>query len=113
MAQVFYYNPDGTINRVEVVPDPPKFPVRLSKTAFMDHTIEHLGSIDRFMQVFEACRDSTHPTYGPTLRYAYERYKAATILDKDVAAQLFSVMRLAGLITQKELDDEIDNWPEQ
>ena len=79
----------------------------LTKTGFLDHAETELGSVDRVIEVLEGARDSS----TKSVRYAYQRYEAATLFDKTKATGFFDGLQTASILTESERNKLVTNWP--
>ena len=82
-------------------------PLDLTKTSFLDHAETELGSVDRVIEVLEGARDSS----TKSVRYAYQRYEAATLFDKTKATGFFDGLQTASILTESERNKLVTNWP--
>lgn len=108
-------HPDfGQVTEYEI-PDPPKSPRILSKTAFQDYAISQLGGGLSGMARFTAIMDATRDSSSGAVRFAFARYEAAQTFEKENTATLTAVMAAdstAGHLTDAERAAIIENWPE-
>lgn len=93
--------------------DPPT-PRLLTKTQFQDYAVTVLGGaptgMARFTEVMDATRDST----DGAVRFAFARYEAAAVFEKDNTSALTSIMAsdsTAGHLTSAERTAILGNWP--
>lgn len=103
------YNAAGQIIDTIVTPDPPKGPVVLSTTGFMDAAITGVRGANsssqaaaeaRFIDIIEAARsftDAGNVERAKRVRYVYERYARATTFNKAVVAGMLALFRVAGV----------------
>lgn len=107
-------SPDfGQVTEIDL-PDPPKVPRVLSKTAFQDYAVSQLGGgltgMARFTEIMDATRDSS----SGAVRFAFARYEAAQTFEKENTATLTAIMAAdsqTGHITTDERAAIIENWP--
>lgn len=106
---------DGTSFRYFTVnPEPEPQPLILSKTAFQDYAVSQLGGILNGMARFTAIMDATRDSSSGAVRFAFARYEAAQIFEKNNTAALTLIMAAdsqAGHITSAERTAILDNWP--
>jgi hypothetical protein len=88
------------------LPEPPAVPAALSKTQFIDTAIAGIVSTGltqgaaeaRFQEIIEAAKNFAGTTeQARRVRYAYERYAAATAFDKTLVGGLLSLFVAAGV----------------
>jgi hypothetical protein len=116
---IFRKNPNfGQPGEPEMLPvetvthdDPVTEPRILSKTAFQDYAVSQLGGSVTGMARFTAIMDATRDSASGTIRFAFARYEAAVIFEKNNTGALTSLMVSAGVMTADERTAILGNWP--
>lgn len=109
--------PTGTTVYERYTPPPVPLgprPGLLSKTAFQDHAVTQLGGGAIGMARFTEIMDATRESADGAVRFAYARYEAAQIFEKNNTASLTQIMAgdsQAGHLTGDERADILENWP--
>lgn len=104
-------NPNyGQITTIEV-PDPPKYPVLLSSTAFNKYAAGQLAGggvagMARFMAIMAAGK-----TAGGAAAFCVNQYEKALTFEKSEVQTFGAVLESAGAMDQAEVDAIIGNWP--
>lgn len=107
-------------------PDPPKEPLVLSATRFMDTAIAGLKTANnstqaaaeaRFIDIIEVAKNFTdvaNVERAKRVRYVHERYTKATTFNKAVVTGMLALFRAAGVasITAGEESGILAAWPE-
>lgn len=92
-----------------VTPDPPKFPITLSKTAFRAHCVVNFGGgmtgIARFQEIMDGCEAGSG-----VIKFCFGEYTAAATFDKDKTAQFLAI--ISSLLVAGEAEKILTNWPE-
>lgn len=108
-------SPDfGQVTEIDL-PDLPKSPRILSKTAFQDYAVSQLGGGLTGMARFTTIMDATRDSVNGAVRFAFARYEAAQTFEKENTSTLTAVMAADstnGHLTDAERDAIIGNWPE-
>lgn len=111
---------DGDVVRIDghtekryyapVAPTPQ--PMLLSKTAFQDLSVAHLGAGMTGMARFQAIMDACAGGSG-AIKFCFSRYEAAQTFEKTQVANFTAIMVAAAIMTQAEADAILNNWPTQ
>lgn len=95
-------------------------PLTLSKTAFQDHAVACLMSVNSSTQAqamarFTAIMEATKTSSDGAVKFAFSRYEAAQTFEKTNTAALTALMAAdstTGHLTTDERTAILDGWPE-